>query len=187
MRALGLRALKPLVADHFVGEELILKAGGYKKAAATVANSLPSSKKTQSGDLGELLATEYVNSETAFVVPINKLRWKSDRQMAMHGNDVIGVDQSVKPIRVLKGECKSRRKFGCASNSWVEVAPVLFWADNLNVFNHSDWRRCGSIPAGPGVASEGPVPPIGESRRFSPRHHFRELPQVRQEQLCMCS
>src|SRR5437879_6475999 len=78
-------------------------------------------------------------------------------------------------------------ELGCASNSWVEVAPVLFWADNLNVFNHSDWRRCGSIPAGPGVASEGPVPPIGESRRFSPRHHFRELPQVRQEQLCMCS
>jgi hypothetical protein len=111
MRALGLKALKPLVADHFVGEETILKAGGYKKAAATVANSLPSSKKTQSGDLGELLATEYVNSETAFVVPINKLRWKSDRQMAMHGNDVIGVDRSVKPVRVLKGECKSRRKF----------------------------------------------------------------------------
>jgi hypothetical protein len=30
----------------------------------------------------------------------------------MHGNDVIGVDTMVKPIRVLKGECKSRAVFG---------------------------------------------------------------------------
>ena len=30
----------------------------------------------------------------------------------MHGNDVIGVDSSVKPVRVLKGECKSRMRFG---------------------------------------------------------------------------
>jgi hypothetical protein len=59
-----------MVANHFVGEETILKAGGYKKAAEIVANSLPSAKKTQSGDLGALLATESVNSETAFVVPV---------------------------------------------------------------------------------------------------------------------
>lgn len=64
------------------------------------------------GDLGELLATEYLNSETAFVVPIKKLRWKSDREMAMHGNDVIAVDTKTKPIKVLKGECKSRTAFG---------------------------------------------------------------------------
>jgi hypothetical protein len=31
--------------------------------------------------------------------------------MAMHGNDVIGVDASVKPVRVLEGECKSRGNF----------------------------------------------------------------------------
>ncbi|MBV9268039.1 MAG: DUF1837 domain-containing protein [Acidobacteriaceae bacterium] len=110
-RPLGLKTLEGLLANHFVGEQTILKAGGFRKAAQIVANSLPSAKKTQSGDLGELLATEYVNSETLFVVPIHKLRWKSDRQMAMHGNDVIGVDASVTPARVLKCECKSRARF----------------------------------------------------------------------------
>lgn len=110
--AVGLKALKGLLADHFVGEARILQAGGYKKAAAIIINSLPSNKKTQSGDLGELLATEYLNAETQFVVPIKKLRWKSDRQMAMHGDDVIGVDTTKKPVRVLKGECKSRATFG---------------------------------------------------------------------------
>lgn len=111
-RAAGLTELKRLLADHFVGEASILKAGGYTKAADIIANSLPSNKKTKSGDLGELLATEYLNSETSFVVPIKKLRWKSDREMAMHGNDVIGLDTSNQPIQILKGECKSRAVFG---------------------------------------------------------------------------
>src|SRR6266550_3176599 len=62
-----------------------------------------------------------------------------------------------------------------------------FWADNLNVVKHSDWRHRGAIPAGFGAASEGPVPSDGESRRFPPRHPFRELPQVRQKQLRLCS
>jgi hypothetical protein len=110
-RPIGLKALTPVLADHFVGEANILRAGGYEKAAALITNSLPTNKQTRSGDLCELLATEYVNSETSFVVPIKKLRWKSDRQMPMHGNDVIGVDPTTTPVSVLKGECKSRADF----------------------------------------------------------------------------
>jgi hypothetical protein len=52
-----------------------------------------------------------VGAPQRFVVPIKKLRRKSDRQMPMHGNDVIGVDTRVKPVRVLKGECKSGATF----------------------------------------------------------------------------
>jgi hypothetical protein len=111
-RPTGLKAIKDLLGDHFVGESTILKAGGYTKAATVIANSLPTDKKTRSGDLGELLATEYVRAQTSFVVAINKLRWKSDRQTAMHGNDVVAVDASVQPVRVLKCECKSRASFG---------------------------------------------------------------------------
>jgi len=118
-RSLGLAALKKLVLEHFVGEVTIAKAGGYAKSAAVIANSLPTNKRTRSGDLGELLATEYLNSETPFVVPIKKLRWKSDRETAMHGNDVIGVDSKGKAVRVMKGECKSRATFG---KSTVEEA-----------------------------------------------------------------
>jgi len=114
-RPLGLSALEKLLADHFVGEGTILQAGGYSKSAAIIANSLPTNKRTRSGDLGELLATEYLNSETPFVVPIKKLRWKSDRETAMHGNDLIGINTKVKPVRVVKGECKSRAAFGASS------------------------------------------------------------------------
>lgn len=113
-RLLGLGVLKKLLSDHFVGEGTIVKAGGYSKAATIIVNSLPSNKRTRSGDLGELLATEYLNSETPFVVPIKKLKWKSDRETAMHGNDVIGVDTKAKPICVVKGECKSRVNFSAS-------------------------------------------------------------------------
>ena len=122
-RSLGLEELKKLLVDHFVGEATILQAGGYTKAAKIIANSLPTNKKTRSGDLGELLATEYLNSETAFVVPIKKLRWKSDRETAMHGNDVIGVDIKQSPVRMVKGECKSRAHF--AESTVKEAAESL--------------------------------------------------------------
>ena len=107
-RAFGLKTLKQLLAEHFVGEATIVQAGGYRRSAAIIANSLPANKHTRSGDLGELLATEYLNSETPFVVPIKKLRWKSDRETAMHGNDVIGINTKDGPVQVMKGECKSR-------------------------------------------------------------------------------
>jgi hypothetical protein len=110
-RSLGLELLKKLLASHFVGEETVLKAGGYEKAVDVIKNSLPSDKKTRSGDLAELIATEYVNSETTFKVPINKLIWKSDRQMPMHGNDVVAIQTGGTRARILKGECKSRSHF----------------------------------------------------------------------------
>jgi hypothetical protein len=114
-RAIGLKSLEKLLADHFVGEVTIVKAGGYTKAAQIITNSLPNNKKTRSGDLGELLATEYINSETPYSVPIRKLRWKSDREMPMHGNDVVAVNTKVKPVQVLKCESKSRANFGKTS------------------------------------------------------------------------
>ncbi len=113
-RASGLASVRKLLGDHFVGEAVIMQAGGYAKAAAVIANSLPSDKRTRSGDLGELLATEYIDAQTEFKVPIRKLRWKSDRQMPMHGNDVIAIDPTQTPVRVLKGECKSRGALGTA-------------------------------------------------------------------------
>lgn len=115
-RAAGLAQLGKLIADHFVGEKAVLKMGGYQKAANTILNSLPTSKRTQSGDLGELIATEYVDAQTSFRVPVRKLRWKSDRQMPMHGNDVIAVEVSKNgKVRVLKGESKSAAKVSKAT------------------------------------------------------------------------
>lgn len=113
-RAVGLDAFNELLADHFVGEAVVLKMGGYAKAATTLKNSLPTSKRIKSGDLGELMATEYVDAETTFRVPFRKLRWKSDREMPMHGNDVVAIELRGTSIHVLKGESKCRARFAPA-------------------------------------------------------------------------
>lgn len=104
--------LVALLADHYVGAAIVAKMGGYEKAAAVIRNSLPTSKQTRSGDFGEIVATEFVEAETTFRVPVRKLRWKSDRQMPMHGDDLIAVDATKDPVQVLKGESKSGATIG---------------------------------------------------------------------------
>jgi len=118
-RTIGLATLSELLIEHFVGTDLVLKMGGYSKAAQTIRHSLPTTKRTQSGDLGELIATEYVDTQTPFRVPIRKLRWKSDRKMPMHGNDVVAIEKRGSKIRVLKGESKSA---GSLSKATVQDA-----------------------------------------------------------------
>ncbi len=119
-RAPAMKELSKLLCDHFVGEDTIMKMGGYPKAANTIRNSMPISKRTQSGDLGELIATEYVDSQTPFKVPIRKFRWKSDRKMPMHGNHIIAILQLKNgTVKVLKGESKSAQLL---SNATVKSA-----------------------------------------------------------------
>lgn len=127
-REVGLNSVRRLIADHFVGEATVLRAGGYSKAADIILNSLPTNKRTRSGDLAELLASEYVEAKTSFHVPVKKLRWKSDREMPMHGNDVVAFDASnPKEVRVLKAECKSRASFA--------AQPVMEAIETLDAFN----------------------------------------------------
>lgn len=114
-RAAALNLMETLLANHFVGEEVVMKIGGYNLAAQVIKNSLPTNKRTQSGDLGELIASEYVDACTTYKVPFRKLRWKSDRQMPMHGNDIIAIGHDGTRHCVLKVESKSRVKFAAAA------------------------------------------------------------------------
>lgn len=60
-----------------------------------------------SGDLGEILASHWVEECTAFHVPVKRLRYKADREFPMQGDDVIALSDEEVP-RLLKGEAKSR-------------------------------------------------------------------------------
>jgi hypothetical protein len=108
-RALVIPAVCAAVKDHLIGLAVIEKIGGYRKAASVIQNRLPTRKAIRSGDLGEILATEYVEQKTDYRVPIRRLRYKDDRQMAMRGDDVIAVRVGKsKGTQVLKVEAKSR-------------------------------------------------------------------------------
>jgi hypothetical protein len=105
--------LAETIPSHYASEEhiaKILKRLGKVESSKYLLQKLPTTKAMRSGDLGEILATEFISQETGYAVPIKRLRWKDHRNMAMRGDDVIGIwqDPTTHRLRFLKGESKSR-------------------------------------------------------------------------------
>ena len=83
---------------------------GYPGAAAILGERLPRTKRARSGEMGEILATEFIGAQTEFRVPVRRLRYKDGREMALRGDDFIGVGEDEQErLCLLKGESKSRR------------------------------------------------------------------------------
>lgn len=104
--------LQEMARDHYVAPEITAKrltVLGAPETAALLAERLPTTKRARSGDLGEILAIEISECQLAYKVPIRRLRWKDGRDMALRGDDIIGVTRDVKDkLQFLKGESKSR-------------------------------------------------------------------------------
>ena len=82
---------------------------GLPNAAAVLHDTLPITARARSGHIGEVLLTESVPELfPEFIVPIKRLRWVDGRNMALRGEDFIGVDRRGRRIRFLKAESKSR-------------------------------------------------------------------------------
>ncbi|MGO9172203.1 MAG: Hachiman antiphage defense system protein HamA [Rhodomicrobium sp.] len=110
----GVEATAEVVPRHYAAEERIasiLQRLGKPAAAEFVIGKLPEDKPIRSGDLGEILATEYITEHTSYEAPIKRLRWKDHRNMAMRGDDVIGIakDPATNRLQFLKTEAKSRQ------------------------------------------------------------------------------
>ena len=83
-------------------------SSGYSKAAAILAERMPRSKTARSGEIGEILATELVEESSNYRVPVRRLRYKDGREMALRGDDFIGIRTEAGGLRYAKGEFKSR-------------------------------------------------------------------------------
>lgn len=107
-----LEDLRELVRGHYVDPAMTAKrmeSLGAPKTAALVREKFPTRKNARSGDLGEILATETAELELDYGVPVRRLRWKDGREMALRGDDIIGVAHDRKgSLLILKGESKSR-------------------------------------------------------------------------------
>jgi len=107
-------ALIGVLPDYYIDPQSIagtLARLGKNAAAQKLLTKIPEAKKIRSGDLGEVLATDYIEESTEYTVPIRKLRWRDHRNMAMRGDDVIGitVDQQHQTIKFLKAEAKANK------------------------------------------------------------------------------
>jgi len=112
----GIQATAAIVPGHYASEEHVARALarlGKPAAAALIRDKLPTTKAIRSGDLGEIYATEWIDAHSGgYRAPIKRLRWKDHRNMAMRGDDVIGILQDAQSQRLhfLKTEAKSRVK-----------------------------------------------------------------------------
>jgi hypothetical protein len=112
--ATGVQATAAVIPGHYAAEEQVARALarlGKPAAAALIEGRLPTTKAIRSGDLGEIYATEWIDAQSGgYHAPIKRLRWKDHRNMAMRGDDVIGLvqDAQTQRLRFLKTEAKSR-------------------------------------------------------------------------------
>lgn len=110
----GIQATAEIVPSHYASEEQVARALarlGKPAAAALIQGKLPTTKAIRSGDLGEIYATEWIDSHSGgYRAPIKRLRWRDHRNMAMRGDDVIGIlqDAQTQRLHFLKTEAKSR-------------------------------------------------------------------------------
>lgn len=110
--AVGVTAVAARVPGHYASEEHIARVMaklGKPASAKLVREKLPTTKQIRSGDLGEIIATEYIEAKTGYSAPINRLRWKDHRNMALRGDDVIAMRlDDHNALHFLKAEAKSR-------------------------------------------------------------------------------
>ncbi|HEY9216794.1 MAG TPA: Hachiman antiphage defense system protein HamA [Phenylobacterium sp.] len=113
--------------DHYRSAERIaddVEALGYPGAAAILQELLPRTATARSGDLGEALASEVIEEKSSFRVPIRRLRYKDSREMALRGDDFIGLWVDAEGhLHLLKGESKSRA--GLAEAVVIEARAAL--------------------------------------------------------------
>ena len=86
--------LVDLLPNYYISPESIadiLSRLGKNAAAQKLRDKIPDVKNIRSGDVGEVITTDYIEECTDFIVPIRKLRWRDHRNMAMRGDDVIGI------------------------------------------------------------------------------------------------
>lgn len=103
--------LQAVVRGHYLAPETMARrvaSLGAPRAAVLLREHFPRSKIGRSADVGEILATEVVEQYLEYLVPIRRLRWKDGREMALRGDDVIGINGTSGRLRLLKGEAKSR-------------------------------------------------------------------------------
>lgn len=100
----GSQATAAVVRGHYASEEHVARALrrlGKPAAAGLIEEKLPTTKAIRSGDLGEIYATEWIDAHSGgYRAPIRRLRWKDHRNMAMRGEDVIGIFQDPQSLRL---------------------------------------------------------------------------------------
>lgn len=110
----GIEAVARTLSEKYVKTEaLALIAATYRKPqfAEYLRNKFPKKLVFRSGDIGEILATSYLEEKCGYTVGPSRLMHRDHQEWAMRGDDVLGAKfDASSQLQLAKGEAKSRRK-----------------------------------------------------------------------------
>lgn len=122
---------------------------GFPGAGNILRERMPRDARKRSGEVGEILAIEFVEYQTGFRIPFRRLRYKDSREMPLRGDDFLGIEQADGHLTYLKGESKSgvnmgggviaeaRERLGDDDGRPTPIS-LLFVADQLLKGNDAD-------------------------------------------------
>lgn len=95
---------------------LVAERHGKSGVAGFLRDRLPTKKNARSGDMGEILATAYLDEEHGYVVGPSRLIDRDHQEWAMRGDDVLAarIDSNAE-LHLVKSEAKSRLKLGATT------------------------------------------------------------------------
>jgi hypothetical protein len=106
-------AMAQWIVTHHVRPEAIERDRIRREALARQGfvdpvQRFPTNLSTQKGNWAEILLAEYVAAATATQLPVYRLRYNTNVDQSMKGDDVLAFDLDSDPVRVLVGEAKFR-------------------------------------------------------------------------------
>lgn len=106
-------AIARWIVDHHISPETIERDRKRREALASQgfvdpAQRLPTNTSTQKGNWAEILLAEYVSASSNAQLPVYRLRYNTNVDQSMKGDDVLAFDLDSNPVRVLVGEAKFR-------------------------------------------------------------------------------
>lgn len=86
---------------------------GKPRVSDFLRNKVPATARGRSGDMGEILATAYLEEDCGYVVGPSRLVHRDHHEWAMRGDDALGAKfDDVSVVRIAKAEAKSGVRIG---------------------------------------------------------------------------
>ena len=105
-----------MLVHHHISPEALVRDKQRREAMKQLGltdeqkymNRFPRNLSTQKGNLAEVVLAEYLESAAEVSLPVYRLRYNTNVDQSMKGDDVLAFDLDSDPVRIIVGESKFR-------------------------------------------------------------------------------
>lgn len=108
-----LTTIKDWLRKHHASPDVLQRDREYKEALERqglpyTRTRFPSTPNTQKGNWAEIVLAEYIVASCDATIPVYRLRYNTNIEQSMKGDDVLAFDLDCEPVRLIVGEAKFR-------------------------------------------------------------------------------